>query len=107
MKIIGLLFIALMLFAQEPANTPARADEKGEIGRAKNLPGTEDILAQVAQLKAQVAQKDQQIADMQANIVASQKMFSACFQDLADAEKKVAAAKKAVGDDSTGSIGRE
>jgi hypothetical protein len=48
---------------------------------------------QVAQLQQQMAQKDQQIAAMQANIIASQKMFGACFQSLAEAEQRAAAKK--------------
>jgi hypothetical protein len=48
---------------------------------------------QVTQLQQAVAQKDQQIAAMQANIVASQKMFGACFQSLADAEQRAAQKK--------------
>ena len=78
MRTIALLFVGLVLFAQEPAKKPATIEE---------------LQAKVTQLEQQVAQKDQQIAAMQANIVASQKMFGACFQSLADAEQRAAAKK--------------
>ena len=79
MKTIALAFVGLVMFAQEPAKKP---------------PTLEDLQAQVTQLQQAVAQKDVQIAQMQANIVASQKMFGACFQSLAEAEQRAAAAKK-------------
>ena len=79
MKTIALAFVGLMLFAAEPKPKP---------------PTLEELQAQVTQLQQQVAAKDAQIAQMQANIVASQKMFGACFQSLAEAEQRAAAAKK-------------
>ena len=78
MKTIALAFVGLVLFAQEPAKKP---------------PTIEELQAQVTQLEQAVAQKDQQIAQMQGGIVASQKMFGACFQSLADAEQRAAAKK--------------
>jgi peptidoglycan hydrolase CwlO-like protein len=78
MKTIALLFAGLMLLAQEPAKKPATIEE---------------LQSQVTQLQQQIAQKDQQIAAMQASITASQKMFGACFQNLADAEQRAAAKK--------------
>jgi multidrug resistance efflux pump len=75
-KSLILVFVGLMLFAGEPKPKP---------------PTVEELQAQVTQLQQAVAQKDAQIAQMQANIVASQKMFGACFQNLADAEQRAAA----------------
>ena len=75
MKTLSLVFIGLVLFAQEPAKKP---------------PTIEELQAQVTQLQQQMAQKDAQIAQMQASIVASQKMFGACFQNLAEAEQRAA-----------------
>ena len=77
-KSLVLAFVSLVLFAGEPAPKP---------------PTLEELQAQVTQLQQAVAQKDAQIAQMQANIVASQKMFGACFQSLADAEQRAAAKK--------------
>ena len=78
MRTIALLFLGLVMFAQEPAKKPSTIEE---------------LQAQVTQLEQAVAQKDQQIAQMQANIVASQKMFGACFQSLAEAEQRAAQKK--------------
>lgn len=75
MKTLSLAFVGLMLFAQEPA---------------KKSPTLEDLQAQMTQLEQQVAQKDAQIAAMQAQLTASGKMFSACFQSLAEAEQRAA-----------------
>ena len=103
---IGLLFVGLMLLAQEPAKKPATINANDIIdasGVKHNLylsappvepakkPATiEELQSQVTQLQQQIAQKDQQIAAMQASITASQKMFGACFQNLADAEQRAA-----------------
>ena len=78
MAVVMLIVVSLGLFAQEPVKKP---------------PTLEELQAQVTQLQQQVVQKDQQITQMQANIVASQKMFGACFQSLADAEQRAAAKK--------------
>jgi septal ring factor EnvC (AmiA/AmiB activator) len=78
-KLLALAFVGLMLFAQEPAKKPATIEE---------------LQAQVTQLQQQVAQKDQQIAAMSAQLTASGKMFSACFQSLAEAEQRAAAKKQ-------------
>ena len=61
--------------------------------QAKKPPTVEELQAQVTQLQQQVAQKDQQIAAMSAQLTASGKMFSACFQSLAEAEQRAAAKK--------------
>ena len=83
LRIIGLIFCATVawigLSAQEPV---------------KKVDLSIDVLKdQVTQLQQQVAQKDAQISQMQANIVASQKMFGACFQSLAEAEQRAAQKK--------------
>ena len=75
MKTFALAFIGLVLFAQEPAKKP---------------PTVEELQAQVTQLEQAVAQKDAQISAMQAQLTASGKMFSACFQSLAEAEQRAA-----------------
>ena len=106
MKTIGLLFVGLMLLAQEPAKKPAKdiinandiIDASGvkhnlsapPVEPAKKPATIEELQSQVTQLTTQIAQKDQQIAAMQASITASQKMFGACFQNLADAEQRAA-----------------
>ena len=79
MRTIALLFLGLVMFAQEPAKKPATIEE---------------LQAQVTQLQQAVAQKDAQIAAMSAQLTASGKMFSVCFQSLAEAEQRAAAAKK-------------
>ena len=107
MKILALLFLGLMLFAQEPKPKPSTTEfqvapppyactvkDDGTL----SIVGDPGVCAgllkdKIVQLQQQVAQKDQQIAVMQANIVASQKMFGACFQSLADAEQRAAAKK--------------
>ena len=78
MRTIALLFLGLVMFAQEPAKKPATIEE---------------LQAQVTQLQQAVAQKDAQIAAMSAQLTASGKMFSACFQSLAEAEQRAAAKK--------------
>ena len=92
MKTIALAFVGLVLFAQEPKPKP---------------PTVEELQAQVTQLtltitkleerektlQQETTQQSQQIAAMQANIVASQKMFGACFQNLTEAEQRAAAKK--------------
>jgi len=82
MRTIALLFLGLVMFAQEPAKKPATIEE---------------LQAQVTQLQQAVAQKDAQIAQMQgylqAEYVAFQKINGACFQSLADAEQRAAVKK--------------
>ena len=82
MRTIALLFVGLVLFAQEPVKKPATIEE---------------LQAQVTQLEQAVAQKDVQIAQMngylQAEYVAFQKINGACFQSLAEAEQRAAGKK--------------
>ena len=68
-------FTELVLFAQEPA---------------PQKPTVEELQQQVAQLQQQIMPRDRQIAAMQANIVASQKMFGACFLNLTDGGQRAA-----------------
>ena len=76
--VIALVFAFLVVWAQEPTKKPATIEE---------------LQAQVDQLEHTVAQKDQQIASMSAQLIASGKMFSVCFQNLGDAEQRAAAKK--------------
>ena len=98
MRTIALLFAGLVLFAQDkPAATTMQNDtvlrtQAAQV-QAQTTQSIEELQAKLTQLEQTVAQKDQQIAAMQANIVASQKMFGACFQSLADAEQRAAAKK--------------
>ena len=78
MRTIALLFLGLVMFAQEAAKKPATIEE---------------LQAQVTQLEQAVAQKDAQIAAMQASIVTAQKLFGACSNLLTDAEQRAAAKK--------------
>ena len=95
MKTLALAFVALVMFAQVPqpgTNGAGAGDLQSAPQAAKAKPPTlEELQAQVAQLQQQVAQKDQQIAAMSAQLTASGKMFSACFQSLAEAEQRAAA----------------
>ena len=93
MKTLALLLLGLVMFAQEPVvNRPKLLDAQKEAVQvqAKTTQSIEDLQAKLTQLEQTVAQKDVQIAQMQANIVASQKMFGACFQSLAEAEQRAA-----------------
>jgi hypothetical protein len=107
MKTIALAFVGLVLFAQEPKPKPPTTEFQAApapyacalmADGTLNITGdptacAEVLKNQIVQLRQQVAQKDQQIAVMQANIVASQKMFGACFQSLAEAEQRAAQKK--------------
>ena len=102
MKTAALAFVGLVLFAQEPAKQLMIKDPPlaCTIKPDGTLSITGDPVAcagmlkdQVAQLQQQMAQKDQQIAAMSAQLTASGKMFSACFQSLAEAEQRAAAKK--------------
>ena len=91
----GMAF-CLFLNAQEPVTikTPGNVSLAAQNPSAKlDVPAKltlEELTAQVTQLEQTVAQKDQQIAAMQAQLTASGKMFSACFQSLAEAEQRAA-----------------
>jgi Tfp pilus assembly protein FimV len=77
MKTIILTFAVLFsaAFAGEPA---------------PKKPTVEDLQKQVAELQQKLTEKDAQISVMQGNILASQKLFGACSQILADAERRAA-----------------
>ena len=95
--VICLLFFVALFAQDKPATTTMQNDtvlRSGSVAQAqepaKKLPTIEELKSQVTQLEQTVAQKDAQIAAMSAQLTASGKMFSSCFQSLAEAEQRAA-----------------